>query len=103
MEYFFQVKVDNATYRSAAAQVVQLVLADEDGELVQVQHVVGVRCDLVWKEGAAKKKASPHKMTLLFSVINYFPPPLLYPKRNQGCAPTKKRRRYEAKYPPGVS
>ena len=55
MEYFFQVKVDNATYRSAAAQVVQLVLADEDGELVQVQHVVGVRCDLVWKEGAAKK------------------------------------------------
>ena len=102
MEYFFQVKVDNATYRSAAAQVVQLVLADEDGELVQVQHVVGVRCDLVWKEGAAKK-ASPHKMTLLFSVINYFPPPLLYPKRNRGRAPRKKRRRYEAKYPPGVS
>ena len=62
-----------ATYRSAAAQVVQLVLADEDGELVQVQHVVGVRCDLVWKEGAAKK-ASPHKMTLLFSVINELPP-----------------------------
>ena len=52
---FFHVSVDNATYRSSAAQVVQLVLADEDGELVQVQHVVGVRCDLVWKERAAKK------------------------------------------------
>ena len=43
-----------ATYRSTAAQMVQLVLADEDRELVQVQHVVGVRCDLVWKERQKK-------------------------------------------------
>ena len=88
---FFHVSVVNATYRSAAAQVVQLVLADEDGELVQVQHVVGVRCDLVWKEGAAKK-ASPHKMTLLFSVINYFPPPLLCrPEEKSGPRPAKEK------------
>ena len=59
--YFFFLKlkiclcIGYATYRSATTQVVQLVLADEDGELVQVQHVVGVRCDLVWKKRAAKK------------------------------------------------
>ena len=47
-----------ATYRSTAAQMVQLVLADEDRELVQVQHVVGVRCDLVWKERQKKNSAS---------------------------------------------
>ena len=47
-----------ATYRSIAAQMVQLVLAGEDRELVQVQHVVGVRCDLVWKERQKKSSAS---------------------------------------------
>ena len=66
-----------ATYRSTAAQMVQLVLADEHRKLVQVQHVVCVRCDLVWKK---RQKISPDKMTLLFAVINYFPPPFALEK-----------------------
>ena len=78
--------------------MVQLVLADEDRELVQVQHVVGVRCDLVWKK---RQKASLQKMTLLFAVINYFPPPLLCPERNPGQA-TKKGRHFETRHLPGI-
>ena len=57
--------------------MVQLVLADEDRELVQVEHVVGVRCDLVWKgKKKSGEKTPSRKMTLLFAIINYFPPPL---------------------------